>query len=171
MQQSFLVSAKERIYLAIGSCLGLGLAPVAPGTAGASLGIPIFAAVVVWTPGYWHTPLLLTALLLTGIANHLLTPWAVGYWKSKDPKNFVLDEVAGYLMTVLLFRGGANLLLTILWTFFLFRLLDILKPPPARQLESLPGSWGIILDDLMSAIYAAAILHVVHSWQPGWFGV
>lgn len=164
------MSAKERIFFAIGTCLGLGLAPVAPGTVGASLGIPIFAAVVLWTPGDLHTLLLLTALLLVGIANHLLTPWAVGYWKSKDPKNFVLDEVAGYLMTVLLFRGGSNLLLTVLWAFFLFRLLDILKPPPARQLESLPGSWGIILDDLMSAIYAAAILHGVRYWQPNWFG-
>ena len=164
------MSGRERIYLVIGTCFGLGLAPIAPGTAGALLGIPIFVAVTLRTPDALHTPLLLAALLLVGVANHLLTPWAVRYWDCKDPKNFVLDEVAGYLMTVLLFRGGANLLLTILWTFFAFRILDIIKPPPARQMEGLPGSWGIVLDDLTSATYAAAFLHGLRYWQPSWFG-
>ncbi len=170
MAESPSMPGRERFYLAIGTCFGLGLAPIAPGTAGALLGIPVFLGITLGTPYGWHTPLLLVSLLLASTINHLLTPWAISYWGCKDPKNFVLDEVAGYLMTVLLFRGGDNLLLTVLWTFFIFRLMDIIKLPPARQMESLPGSWGILLDDLMSAVYAAALLHGIHYWQPAWFG-
>ena len=61
-----------------------------------------------------------------------LCPWAERYWGKKDPGRCVLDEVAGYFVTVLIFRTP-NLWLTVVWTFLASRVFDIVKPPPARQ--------------------------------------
>jgi phosphatidylglycerophosphatase A len=51
--------------------------------------------------------------------------------------------------------------------FFVFRVMDILKPPPARGFESLPGGWGIVMDDLMAGVYTNVLLHAV-LWTFGW---
>jgi phosphatidylglycerophosphatase A len=45
--------------------------------------------------------------------------------------------------------------------FFLFRLFDIIKPPPARQLERLPGGYGIMMDDVMAGIYGNVALRLL----------
>ncbi len=161
---------KEPLRLAVATCFGLGLSPIAPGTAGALLGIPIHLAAVLYLPEKFHTVFLLAALLFVAALNHQLTPWAERYWNKKDPGNFVLDEVAGYLATVLLFRGGPNLVSSIALIFLLTRAFDILKLPPARQLERLPGAWGILLDDLASSIYAALALHLLLAYFPELFG-
>ena len=95
-----------------------------------------------------------------------ITPWAVAYWKDEDPGNFVLDEVAGYLVVPILFRGG-DLYQVALWGFLLFRVFDIVKIPPARQIDqNLHGPWGIVLDDLVSGAYAALALYAL-----SWLGV
>ncbi|HSR66868.1 MAG TPA: phosphatidylglycerophosphatase A [Acidobacteriota bacterium] len=151
------------------TCFGLGLSPLAPGTAGALVGVAIFAATRLWAPPEWTTPILLLSLLAFCWLNHLLTPYAVRRWKNGDPSQFVLDEVAGYLMTVLLFRGGPDLAATLLLTFVLTRLMDVLKIPPARQFERLPGSWGIVLDDLMSSLYAVGLLWLLRWYFPSLF--
>ena len=71
----------------------------------------------------------------------------------------MLDEVAGYLVVPILFRGG-ELWQVALVGFLLFRIFDIIKIPPARQIDqNMHGSWGIILDDLISGAYAAAALY------------
>ena len=81
------------------------------------------------------------------------------YWNDEDPGHFVLDEIAGYLMVPLLFRG-AHLWETTVVGFLLFRVLDIIKLPPARQIDrDLHGPWGIVLDDLISGAYAALVLY------------
>lgn len=153
----------------VATCFGLGLSPVAPGTMASLLGVAVFAAARLWAPASWTTAILLISLLLVCWLNHVLTPWAVERWKNKDPSQFVLDEVAGYLMTALLFRGGPDLASTLLLTFLFTRLLDILKIPPARQFEDLPGSWGIVLDDLMSSVYAAGLLWTLRWYRPELF--
>lgn len=160
---------RETLRILVGTCLGLGYAPVAPATFAALLGVAIFL-IVLRAPQGLHTPLLAAALALFVWLNHLLTPWAERKWNCKDPQKFVLDEVAGYLTTVLLFRGGPDIVQTVLWTFVLTRVLDMIKLPPARQLESLPGSWGIVLDDIASSLYAVVLLHGVRWWFPRIFG-
>jgi phosphatidylglycerophosphatase A len=71
---------------------------------------------------------------------------------------------------VLLWRIPGAPLLTVLWAFPITRIIDIAKVPPARRLEKLPRGWGVIADDLLGSLYAAALLHLL-SWQfPGWFG-
>ena len=145
--------------LAIGTSFGLGLAPIAPGSFGALVGVAYHVGVVLWLDASWHVPMLVLGLALVAAANHFLTPWAVGYWNNDDPGNFVLDEVAGYLVVPILFRGG-ELWQVALVGFLLFRIFDIVKIPPAKQIDrDMHGSWGIILDDLVSGAYAALALY------------
>ena len=77
---------------------------------------------------------------------------------AKDPGIVVIDEAIGYLVTVAFLPHG-------FWTaaagFFLFRFLDIVKPPPCRWLEKLPGGWGIVLDDVMAGVYGQLILRLL----------
>ena len=74
----------------------------------------------------------------------------------KDPQFVVVDEVIGQWIAL---AGAASLnWKSFLAAFALFRLFDIWKPPPVRQLESLPGGWGINLDDVMAGVYAALVL-------------
>lgn len=82
--------------------------------------------------------------------------WAILRFGSTDPQQFVLDEFAGQLGALLFLpaAGGRDLLFLAAGQFLLFRVLDIVKPPPARWVERLPGGWGIVADDLVAGAYA-----------------
>jgi phosphatidylglycerophosphatase A len=153
--------SREILNLAIGSAFGLGLAPIAPGSFGALLGVLFHLLVALYLPLGWQTVALVSGLLAVSAANNVLTPWAVEYWKDEDPRHFVLDEIAGYLVVPILFRGG-DLFEVILWGFLLFRIFDIVKIPPARQIDrQWHGKWGILLDDIVSGTYAALALYAL----------
>ena len=157
---------RELVYVAIGSAFFLGLSPIAPGSFGALVGVAYHIGVALWLPLAWQVPALVAGLAVVIVANHVLTPWAVSYWKDEDPGNFVLDEVAGYLVVPILFRGS-ELYQVALWGFLLFRVFDIVKIPPARQIDqNMHGPWGIVLDDLISGAYAALALYALV-----WLGV
>ena len=124
----------------------------------------------------------------------VLGVWAAGrvgqFASNRDPQFVVVDEVSGQQLTLLLGGfgpyHGASLIQGVLWAnhplavfgsiepnwkylllgFILFRAFDIWKPFPVRQAESLPGGWGIMADDWLAAIYAAAGL-----WIARWFGL
>jgi phosphatidylglycerophosphatase A len=137
-----------------------GYSPVAPGTAGSAVGVLIYIAT--WRATLNQQLLLLLAITLAGI-------WAADaaarYFGKGDPSHVVIDEVAGQLLTFAgLAVGGPGILLG----FLLFRLLDIIKPWPARQLESLHGGLGIMADDLMAAVYANLLLRGAILLFPGW---
>lgn len=159
----------NRFLMLMASAMGLGLSPVLPGTCGALLGVAIHAVIATMFPTPWHHRLLMFAFLAVSAASVALTPWAERYWKEKDPGRFVLDEVAGYLLVPLLFHDGDWMKIA-LWGFFLFRIFDIFKLiPPARLVDqTLHGPWGVLLDDLISAGYAAIILYLVHWFGPAW---
>ncbi|MBF0232174.1 MAG: phosphatidylglycerophosphatase A [Desulfamplus sp.] len=145
----------------IGSAFGLGLIPIMPGTFGALLGVIVHLLIIFFLPIKLQYVCLIIFFLMVCIANHVLTPWAVDYWKSKDPKQFVLDEVAGYLVVPMLFQGS-NLLTSVLLGFVLFRVYDIIKLPIARQIDrNLHGPFGILLDDIVSGIYASITLYIL----------
>ncbi len=158
----------DRVRWLLATCLGLGLAPLAPGSFGALLGIPIYVAIVVGTPATAHTWLIGVALLISCWVTIWLAPWAERYWQRKDSGNFVTDEVAGFLMTVLLFRVP-SVWATVVWAYTVTRIIDVLKVPPAKRLEHLPAGWGVVADDLLGSVYAAALLHGLASWFPAWF--
>jgi len=119
----------------------------------------------------------LVLLLLIGAAGGWAASQAAGFWQKKDPQKVVIDEVSGQHLAYLLgcalpaVHGGFNsiwsgtpiALITLhsplnwkylLVGFILFRVFDIWKPFPARQVESLPGGWGIMADDWVAGIYA-----------------
>jgi len=140
----------------IATWFGCGYAPKAPGTAGSLAGLAI--AIALYYFGLGRGALLaLTAILL-----------APGIWSASvvaketntlDPHIVVVDEVIGQWITL---AGAATFnWKTYLAAFALFRLLDVWKPAPARQLESLPGGWGIVADDVMAGLYGALAIFLL----------
>ncbi|SPE41576.1 Phosphatidylglycerophosphatase [Candidatus Sulfopaludibacter sp. SbA3] len=141
----------------ISTWFGCGRAPVAPGTAGSAAAVAI--AIVLHTYAGlapWHFALLAAILFFPAI-------WAAGVtartYNIKDPGFVVVDEVIGQWIAL----AGASTLnwKSYLLAFTLFRLFDIWKPPPVRQLEALPGGLGINADDVMAGVYAALVLYAV----------
>jgi len=149
----------KRIGVAIATAFGLGYAPVAPGTAGSAGGVLVYLLTANWS---------LQSQILLALAVTAIGVWAsfvaVEHFGRKDPSHDVIDEVAGQLVTML--GTGASWKGAIIG-FLLFRVFDIVKPPPARQLEALHGGWGIMADDLMAAAYACACLHAIIWLVPG----
>jgi len=153
--------------------LGTGYAPVASGTFGSAGACAI--ALGVWAISHhygWSESALnlvwILLVLLSGVGCIVWGNWAVEYFavqarKKGDPGAVVLDEFAGqWLSIVALPMYSLTEAITVLAAqFFLFRLFDVLKPPPARQLEKLPAGWGILFDDLAAAVYANLIGQVI----------
>ena len=146
----------------IATCGPIGDIPIAPGTFGSAVGLVFVAALA-------QLPLNGTART-TGLAALALVTLAVGVWSSgkaeeffgrKDPGQVVIDEVMGQMVTFL--SVSYRVRLTWKWLlagFVLFRIFDLLKPPPARNLERLPGGWGIMMDDGAAGLYSLVVLSV-----------
>lgn len=147
---------------------GLGLLRPAPGTWGSLP--PVAIALALHAAGTSPT-ILIAAVLLLGLAGSIACVrfgrWAESHWGRSDPSSVVADEVAGQAIAVAAvpwwrFDSGtvdADVFLWCTGAFLLFRVLDIVKPPPIDQLQSLPAGWGVLADDLAAgAIAAVAIL-------------
>lgn len=160
---------QDSIFEALCTSLWLGYSPVAPGTVGSLPAVLIFVLIDLLAPRQIQTPLIATALLVTCVISIPLGYWAERRWKKKDPRYFVLDEHAGFWVTVLLFRVP-SLALTVVWAFVVTRVFDIIKPWPASKMESLPHGWGILTDDIVASLYAAAFLHILAWLLPMFFG-
>jgi len=131
-----------------------GFVPYLPGTAGTLAALACYALLL---HRLSPVPYVLLLLLLIPLGS-MLCGKAEGYLDKPDAAPIVLDEFAGYLTSVALLPYGA-------WTlwggFFLFRLLDITKPPPIRDIQSLRGGWGVMADDLVAGAYANCILRLL----------
>lgn len=142
----------DRLAIAIATALGAGFSPVAPGTAGTAVAIPLaFAAAPLSTPLYLVLCAVVTAV---GI-------WAAGrtdrVLATHDSGMIVIDEVAGYLVTMAwVDRSSAILLLA---GFLVFRVADVVKPPPARRFDrGFHGGVGVVLDDVVAGLYASLVV-------------
>jgi phosphatidylglycerophosphatase A len=149
------------IATAIATWFGCGYAPFAPGTFG-SLGALVPAILLAhagWRPLYF---------LALGVAALPLAVWSAHRTAKrlgkKDPNLVVVDEVVGQWIAL----SGAAAFTWPTWVaaFALFRVMDIWKPAPVRQLERLPGGYGIAADDVMAGAYAALVL-----WAAGCFNL
>jgi phosphatidylglycerophosphatase A len=148
---------KGAIARAIATWFGCGYVPIAPGTAGSLAAVAIAFALHYYLGSGRLTFLLLAAvLLLPGIWAADVTAKQEG---KKDPRLVVVDEVIGQWVT--LAGVSTHNWKSYLAAFLLFRLLDIWKPPPVRQLEHIPGGAGIVLDDVMAGVYGALAIFVL----------
>ena len=144
--------------LAVASVGGAGYAPIASGTVGS-----LVAAIALWLIPFSPTALLATLVVITivGVWAGSRVERALG---AKDPGVIVIDEVAGMFLAVLFLPRTLPVLVS---AFFLFRLFDIWKPYPARQIQELSGGLGVMLDDLIAGAYALAVLVIAHA-VVGW---
>jgi len=129
---------------------GSGYAPFAPGTAGSAVGLLLFwpLASLAWP---WQLAAC-AAVFLVGVAAGGRVARSLGV---EDPGLVVVDEVAGQWITLTALPFTPAVALA---GFLLFRLMDVVKPWPARDLERLPGGWGIMTDDAMAGVYAQLAL-------------
>jgi phosphatidylglycerophosphatase A len=138
-----------------------GYFPVAPGTVGSAAGLVVY--LLVW----WAQSPVVEVGLIVGL--FLAGVWAgttaERYFGGIDPGPIVLDEVVGMLMTLAFIPVGLSGALA---GFVLFRIFDVIKPFPARRLESLHGGLGVMADDAMAAIYANVALRFLIWLAPGW---
>lgn len=133
-------------WLALG--LGSGLSPKAPGTVG-SLCAVIIAALF----GFVHNPIFLIASILLGVFICEIGERELG---RKDDGRIVFDEFVGQWIAVAGFSGYY-----LVAGFVLFRVFDILKPPPIRQLQSFHGGIGIMIDDILAGAMAWVLLTLI----------
>jgi phosphatidylglycerophosphatase A len=149
----------KQLGVALATVGGAGFFPIAPGTVGSAVAIVLYMAT-----RHWAWPAQLDLLLIITIVGIWAADVTAKALNREDPGPVVIDEVAGQLVT--LFMTGAGLYGAIIG-FFIFRLFDIIKPWPARQLEDLPGGVGIMADDLMAGVYGWLVVTGILWWWPG----
>jgi phosphatidylglycerophosphatase A len=176
-------TGRDGIKEACITVLGAGYLPAVPGTWGSAFAVAIHA-LIGWLLRISAAPAtVIEAVTLAGILGSAWLSvawgrWAIERFGRKDPGQFVLDEFAGQWVALLWLAPLATVgLAQFAWVvggqFVLFRILDVIKPPPARQLERLPAGWGILCDDLMSGCYALVIGQLIWRVSPAaeWLGL
>ena len=98
-------------------------------------------------------------VILIGVLICVLADRNSLYGNTKDPQQIVIDEFAGYFITIVFFEWNLfNLFIALVF----FRFFDITKPTPIKSFESIPGGYGIIIDDLIAGLYAAIFLFILN---------
>ncbi|MGC8657941.1 MAG: phosphatidylglycerophosphatase A family protein [Desulfomonilaceae bacterium] len=161
----FVEKTKEAI------CTGFwfGHSPVAPGTAGTIPAIFIYALIRIFLGPEFQRVAVLGFLVASCLGCIAWGEWAEVRSGKKDPSTFVLDEIAGFFLTVLFFSTPSGIL-TIFWAFMATRIFDIIKPFPANAIQDAHGGWGILLDDLFASVYAIIFLRLFAWIFPGLTG-
>ena len=160
-------TTKDWAALVIATC-GIGYLPIAPGTWGSLLAVGLYLlARGIFLP--YATTSSMRYVFVAGEFLLIMTITFGGIWaasrtervlKIKDPGIVVVDEVAGQLIALLPLGVGlsSSWPFTVVFAFLLFRFFDIVKPYPARRMESYKGGLGIMADDLVAGAYAAIVV-------------
>lgn len=139
------------LALALATCFGVGYVPIAPGTFGSLLGLLVWAVL----PQTWGAQGI--AIVIVLVLGTVCGSIAERHFRATDPGPVVIDEVMGMLVTLFALPvgwGGA------IAGFFVFRVLDVIKPFPANRFERLHGGVGVMADDFMAAVYANVALRI-----------
>ena len=150
-----------KIYSYIASIAGIGFIKKGGGTVAAIVFCLVWYLLpAIYVSSYWQV---INTLLICGIgtwcANKVDKIWG------KDSSKVVVDEVAGMAITLLYVPQNIYFLLAGL---ILFRLFDIFKPLGIKELEKLPGGWGVMADDVLAGIYSLMVLQLFiyfYRWQ------
>ena len=136
----------------IGSGFYSGYAPIASGTVGSAVAIIIYLI-----PGFEKLFIIIPFTLFLFVYGIVVgTKFESVY--GKDPAQCTVDEFVGTWISLI---ALPKTFIIVTSAFFLWRILDIIKPPPARNLEKLKGGLGIMIDDVVSGIYTLIIMHLV----------
>lgn len=137
---------------------GIGYMRPGPGTWASAASMLLWAGIAFLTPQPARVPLLIALAVIVTVIGIPAATRAARAAAKKDPGFVVIDEVAGQLISLIAVPLKWQ---TFLASFILFRVFDILKPPPVRQLERLPEGTGIVLDDVGAGIYALAVMQLL----------
>jgi phosphatidylglycerophosphatase A len=140
------------VAAAVATGFGAGYSPIAPGTAGSLLGLLLF-----WPLRGLPTAFQVGAVVLLFLAGTAAATRVARRVGAHDPGIVVVDEVVGMWASLLFLPFTPA---TAALGFVFFRVLDVVKPYPARDLEALPEGWGIMSDDLMAGVYANLALRL-----------
>ncbi len=140
----------------IASLFGIGFVPVMPGTVASAV-----AAIIWWFMpilGLWPAAVVLMVSLLVGlVVSHYATS---GHG---DPAWVVIDELVGMWLVLSFLPHDYKLFIS---AFILFRFFDIKKPFGIKQVQYLPGAWGVMLDDCAAGALAAFLLAIICNVRP-----
>ena len=132
-----------------------GYSPIAPGTVGTLGAIPLYLAFTRLPPAaYVAATAALTALAITAAAR------AGAYWRVVDASPIVIDEVVGYLVTMMLVPFSWQ---AVLAGFLAFRIFDVLKPWPASAFDRVKSGFGVVMDDVAAGVWAWVALAVLRA--------
>jgi phosphatidylglycerophosphatase A len=152
----------RRLGVFVATCAHVGYAPVAPGTFGSLVALVFYYLI----RRQQSTAFELGAIAVVAVIGLWSATEAEHHFGGIDPGPVVIDEVVGMLMTLALHPVN-------IWGaiagFFIFRVLDIVKPWPARRLELLPGGFGVVLDDMMAGVYGNLLVWGLVTLLPSWF--
>lgn len=136
----------------IGSGFYTGYSPYISGTVGS-----LAALIIYLIPGFENLFIIVPAIIIFMVYGiYVGNKFESEY--GKDPSQCTVDEVVGTWISLIALPKTIAIIIT---AFFLWRILDIIKPPPARNLERLKGGLGIMIDDVISGIYTLIIMHLV----------
>ena len=142
----------RRLIKLITSFFYLGHSPFMPGTLGSLAGLLIYFVV---KDSFFIYVFSLLFLFILGV---MFSSEAERIYKRKDAEMIVIDEACGMMLSLFLVPYNFWLM----WLgFLLFRLFDITKPPPAKAIEKFSGAFGVMLDDIIAAIYTNFILQII----------
>jgi phosphatidylglycerophosphatase A len=145
------VRVVRALRLTLATWFGSGYAPVASGTVGTLATVPLVLLL-----GLAESTALYVGVTAVVIVAGTWASWnAEEVFGRPDPGPVVVDEAAGFLVTMAFLPLGAGPLVA---GFLLFRAADVIKPFPARRFEALPRGVGIMADDLMAGLYANLLL-------------
>jgi len=135
----------------VGSGLYTGYIPIASGTFGSIVGVLIYLI-----PGFENLYVIIPSIIILFVYGIYVSGKFEKQY-GKDPSQCTVDEIVGTWVSFILLPKK---LLVIMFAFLLWRLLDIIKPFPARNSETINGGLGIMLDDVISGFYTVIIIHL-----------
>jgi phosphatidylglycerophosphatase A len=137
---------------------GAGMLRPAPGTWGSLAALALWSVGARYLAASWRTPAALAVVVITLVLGIPAAGFVAREKAEADPHCVVIDEVCGQMLALVAVPLHWNSLLA---AFILFRAFDILKPPPVRQLERLPGGAGIVLDDVAAGALALGVVQLL----------
>ena len=142
----------QKLIKLISTCFYIGYIPVVPGTLGSLAGLLLY--ILIGKDAIFYVSISIFWVII----GFLSSGRAEDIFGGKDDRRIVIDEVCGMLLSLIFIPYKR---LYYLAGFLLFRLFDVCKPYPMKKVGAMPGSAGIMLDDIVAALYTNLVLRVI----------